>query len=83
MLLLLTSVHHLTFPLLSLSLSLSANINDRSQCGNRDSELAAIVEDEELISCKMNGQDVSSHFRLTLDVATNDDFEKYIAFPHP
>ncbi|KAI9229608.1 MAG: hypothetical protein DHS80DRAFT_13629 [Piptocephalis tieghemiana] len=35
----------------------SANINDRSQCGNRDSELAAIVEDEELISCKMNGQD--------------------------
>ncbi|CCD23548.1 phospholipase D NDAI_0B05150 [Naumovozyma dairenensis CBS 421] len=35
----------------------SANINERSQLGNRDSEVAAIVRDTDLIKTKMNGED--------------------------
>ncbi|XP_018109325.1 phospholipase D2 isoform X2 [Xenopus laevis] len=34
----------------------SANINDRSMLGNRDSELAVLVEDTELVSSMMDGQ---------------------------
>jgi phospholipase D1/2 len=34
----------------------SANINDRSQCGNRDSEVCLVVEDKEFVPSKMNGQ---------------------------
>ena len=34
----------------------SANINDRSMLGNRDSEVAVIIEDAEMIEGKMNGQ---------------------------
>lgn len=35
----------------------SANINDRSMLGNRDSEIALVIEDKELIHSKMNGKD--------------------------
>lgn len=34
----------------------SANINDRSQMGDRDSEIAIVIEDTELIESSMNGQ---------------------------
>jgi phospholipase D1/2 len=36
----------------------SANINDRSQLGNRDSELAIIVRDDEQISVRLDGINV-------------------------
>lgn len=36
----------------------SANINDRSMVGYRDSEVAAIIEDTEMIDGKMNGKAV-------------------------
>ncbi|TRY96720.1 hypothetical protein DNTS_032203, partial [Danionella cerebrum] len=35
----------------------SANINDRSMRGNRDSELAVLVEDEERVPSVMNGEE--------------------------
>jgi len=38
----------------------SANINDRSMLGHRDSEVAVIIEDTEMIDGKMNGQ----HFQV-------------------
>jgi len=34
----------------------SANLNDRSQCGDHDSEIAMIIEDQDLIDSKMKGQ---------------------------
>ena len=34
----------------------SANINDRSLLGKRDSELAAVISDEEFITSQLNGQ---------------------------
>lgn len=34
----------------------SANINDRSQTGNRDSEVCIVIEDTEFIPSQMNGQ---------------------------
>ncbi|KAJ5483782.1 hypothetical protein N7530_003028 [Penicillium desertorum] len=34
----------------------SANINDRSQLGSHDSELAIVLEDQDLIDSQMNGQ---------------------------
>ena len=34
----------------------SANINDRSMLGNRDSEIAVIVQDQDKIQSKMNGK---------------------------
>lgn len=34
----------------------SANLNDRSQCGNRDSEIAVMVEDQDMIPSQMNGE---------------------------
>lgn len=40
----------------------SANINDRSQLGNRDSEIAMIVEDTEMVPSFMNGKEVNKHF---------------------
>ncbi|KAI7856548.1 hypothetical protein BDC45DRAFT_503017 [Circinella umbellata] len=33
----------------------SANLNDRSQCGDRDSEIALLVQDQDLIPSQMNG----------------------------
>lgn len=35
----------------------SANINDRSMLGKRDSEVAVIVEDSEKVSSVMDGQE--------------------------
>ncbi|XP_066514900.1 phospholipase D2 [Hoplias malabaricus] len=35
----------------------SANINDRSMLGSRDSELAILVEDEERVPSRMNGEE--------------------------
>lgn len=35
----------------------SANINDRSMLGNRDSEMAVFVEDEERVPSIMGGQE--------------------------
>ncbi|KAF7727103.1 Phospholipase D1 [Apophysomyces ossiformis] len=34
----------------------SANINDRSQLGNRDSEIAVVIEDTDMVPSIMNGQ---------------------------
>jgi phospholipase D1/2 len=36
----------------------SANINDRSMLGDRDSELAAVVHDEEFIDSHLNSQTI-------------------------
>jgi phospholipase D1/2 len=41
----------------------SANLNDRSQCGDRDSEIALITEDKDMIPSRMNGQPV----KFTID----------------
>lgn len=38
----------------------SCNLNDRSQCGDRDSEIALIVEDKDTIPSQMNGKYVRS-----------------------
>ena len=35
----------------------SANINDRSMLGNRDSEIAVVVQDNDWVSGVMNGQE--------------------------
>ncbi|KAG0296090.1 hypothetical protein BGZ98_001121, partial [Dissophora globulifera] len=35
----------------------SANINDRSQLGYRDSEIAIVIEDSEMVPSKMNGEE--------------------------
>ena len=37
----------------------SANLNDRSQCGDRDSEIALLVQDQDMIPSQMNGNYVS------------------------
>lgn len=34
----------------------SANLNDRSQCGDRDSEIAICIEDMDLVESKMDGK---------------------------
>ncbi|KAG0179127.1 hypothetical protein DFQ29_002490 [Apophysomyces sp. BC1021] len=45
----------------------SANINDRSQLGNRDSEIAIVIEDMDLVPSQMNGQPYkAAKFALTL-----------------
>lgn len=36
----------------------SANINDRSLLGKRDSEIAAVIRDEEFLESTLNGQKV-------------------------
>ena len=41
-------------PLHRFVLSMSANINDRSMLGKRDSEIAAIIKDKEFVSLKSN-----------------------------
>lgn len=42
---------------LSIRVSGSANINDRSMLGSRDSELAVFVEDEDRVTSIMGGQE--------------------------
>lgn len=45
----------------------SANINDRSQKGDGDSEIALVVEDDELLQTRMNGRPYNaSKFAATL-----------------
>ncbi|KAI8391192.1 uncharacterized protein BYT42DRAFT_474927 [Radiomyces spectabilis] len=45
----------------------SANLNDRSQCGDRDSEIALLVEDQDMIPSRMNGRYYeASRFAATL-----------------
>jgi len=45
----------------------SANINERSQLGDRDSEIAVVIEDEDMIESIMNGQKyMASRFATTL-----------------
>ncbi|PKY56906.1 phospholipase D/nuclease [Rhizophagus irregularis] len=45
----------------------SANINDRSQVGSRDSEIAIIVEDKKYVNSRMNGVEYqASKFAYTL-----------------
>jgi len=45
----------------------SANINDRSQKGDGDSEIALVVEDEEILQTTMNGRPyAASKFAATL-----------------
>ncbi|KAI8393433.1 uncharacterized protein BYT42DRAFT_551022 [Radiomyces spectabilis] len=45
----------------------SANLNDRSQCGDRDSEIAMIVEDQDMIASQMNGEPYpAARFAATL-----------------
>jgi len=45
----------------------SANLNDRSQMGTHDSEIAVIIEDTDMIPSKMNGQDYhAGKFAATL-----------------
>ncbi|KAI9729564.1 MAG: hypothetical protein M1834_006760 [Cirrosporium novae-zelandiae] len=34
----------------------SANLNDRSQCGDHDSEIAMVIEDQHMIDSRMNGE---------------------------
>lgn len=41
-----------------------ANLNDRSQLGNRDSEIAIIVEDKETIDTFMNGKEVIERIKI-------------------
>ncbi|SAM04497.1 hypothetical protein [Absidia glauca] len=35
----------------------SSNLNDRSQCGDRDSEIALVVEDKDMVPSQINGKD--------------------------
>jgi phosphatidylserine/phosphatidylglycerophosphate/cardiolipin synthase-like enzyme len=51
----------------------SANINDRSQKGNGDSEIALVVEDTDLLESKMNGKDVGGYTK-PLFVANGQPF---------
>ncbi|CAG8466471.1 3479_t:CDS:10 [Scutellospora calospora] len=45
----------------------SANLNDRSQLGSRDSEIAIVVEDKQTIKSRMNGHEYeASKFAYTL-----------------
>lgn len=45
----------------------SANINDRSQKGDGDSEIALVVEDTSMIPSRMNGEEYqASKFAATL-----------------
>ena len=39
----------------------SANINDRSLCGDRDSELAVLIEDTHVVESRMSGQPYTSN----------------------
>ncbi|EPQ31651.1 uncharacterized protein PFL1_00984 [Pseudozyma flocculosa PF-1] len=44
----------------------SANLNDRSQCGDRDSETAMVIEDRDMVESTMDGQRyMASKFALT------------------
>ncbi|KAI8066534.1 hypothetical protein BC940DRAFT_302391 [Gongronella butleri] len=45
----------------------SANLNDRSQLGNRDSEIAVVVEDTDMVTSRMDGKEYQAgRYALTL-----------------
>jgi phospholipase D1/2 len=48
----------------------SANINDRSQLGDRDSELAVIVRDDEQVSVKLDGENTDIVSAVVHDLRT-------------
>jgi phosphatidylserine/phosphatidylglycerophosphate/cardiolipin synthase-like enzyme len=56
----------------------SANLNDRSQCGDRDSEIALITEDKDMIPSRMNGQPVSNNLKIHKKKGTYDLFHDSI-----
>ena len=70
----------------------SANINERSMLGNRDSEVAAIVEDKDLIWTKMDGEPhkasrfahslrmrlMREHLGIDVDNLAEDEYESVI-----
>ncbi|KAG0234011.1 hypothetical protein BGW42_006992 [Actinomortierella wolfii] len=59
----------------------SANINDRSQLGYRDSEIAMIIEDTEFVPSKMNGEPYQAG-KLAHTLRT-DLFKEHLGFlPH-
>lgn len=45
----------------------SANLNDRSQCGDRDSEIAMMIADKDMIPSRMNGEHVSNIICRAMD----------------
>lgn len=50
-----------------MSVAGSANINDRSMLGKRDSEVAVIVEDSEKVPSVMDGEEYEAgHYALQL-----------------
>ena len=49
----------------------SSNLNDRSQCGDRDSEIALLVEDKDTIPSKMNGRYVSFSAKFMHKILTS------------
>lgn len=45
----------------------SANINDRSQAGNRDSEVCLLIKDQQFVPSKMNGKSyLAGKFAISL-----------------
>jgi len=44
-----------------------ANLNDRSMNGDHDSEIAAIIEDTDMVSSRMNGNHVSDKILIRVD----------------
>jgi len=73
----------------------SANLNDRSQNGDHDSEIAAVIEDKDYIDSKMGGNDwkagkfsatLRRHiFKEHLGLLNEDDHEKVttVCYPPP
>ncbi|KAI1315945.1 hypothetical protein EDD11_000195 [Mortierella claussenii] len=59
----------------------SANINDRSQVGFRDSEIAIVIEDTEMVTSKMNG--VEWQAGKTAHALRTDLFKEHLGLlPH-
>ncbi|KAF8305767.1 phospholipase D/nuclease [Clavulina sp. PMI_390] len=59
----------------------SANLNDRSMCGDRDSEIALVVEDTHMIPSRMDGE----HYQAALFAATlrRKLFRKHLGYIEP
>ena len=51
-----------------------ANINDRSQLGNRDSEIAMLVEDTEMVPSFMGGKEVFLLYSLNIEPYSSSIF---------
>ncbi|KAJ3039077.1 Phospholipase D1 [Rhizophlyctis rosea] len=60
----------------------SANINDRSQMGSRDSEVACLVTDTHCVTTTMNGQkfDKANYFAYTMRLRL---FHEHLGIPFP